>query len=245
MNHIVGGIPAPNSGYECPIKKVTGNANIHIENDVGTEEQNLLLTLGDIELYALGNIAQDYFFKNTINSKYYNSQLELNSWYIHKEAESKIFNGNENYWQVISNKFYGLNKSNITNCDIPAYNTSNYRCNYFRRGTSTASVNQMYVGTNYINFNYDNNLAGLQNFKNKVAEWYNSGHPLQLVYKLLNPTNTKITDTTLISQLEAVINSKSFEGDTAITSTSDEEGFDMSVVAIGDINRVINNLLNN
>ena len=69
-----------------------GNASAYIQLEEGTtatgyvpyQSQTYPLSLGNIELARIGNY-KDYIFKNEVGNPYYNTDLDLNEWYLHKE----------------------------------------------------------------------------------------------------------------------------------------------------------------
>ena len=72
----------PQPYFPIPIKSVTGNNNVVVNNSDNTESQTLPLNLGTIELNKIGTY-QDYIYKN--NGK----------WYKKENIGIKILNGTE------------------------------------------------------------------------------------------------------------------------------------------------------
>lgn len=68
-----------------------------------------------------------------------------------------------------------------------------------------------------------------------------------IFYYLLNtPTNTEITDTTLISQLNTLQNAMSYKGQTNVSQVNDDEAFILDIKALedGSNETIINNIGN-
>ena len=165
------------------------------------QEQKLPLTLGNIELCKIGDY-KDKFEKD--NGK----------WYLHKEIGKMVLDGSENEW---------TKSSNTTEVDRFTYNTNLYvndansKCNYFIKSGITTTIGRWYNNANVqVGFSFtEYGTTTLEEWK----EWL-STHNLILVQPLVTPTNTEITDTTLISQLEAIYNAISYYEQTNISGTS-------------------------
>ena len=160
------------------------------------KEQTLPLTLGNIELCKIGNY-QDYFYK------------ESNKWYLHKEIGKEVLDGSEN-WGKGSNthQFYITKPNNMIM-------QSQLICDYFTN-QETSSQNGIWVGNSLLNINHLD-YSVLADFKT----WL-STHNTIVYYVLATATDTEITDTTLINQLEAILQAISYEEQTNISGSSDE-----------------------
>lgn len=104
-----------------------------------------------------------------------------------------VLNGSED-WGVYNNQYYTLKKTFFENANLPAY-TTNLLCNYFKivnQSTTTTSIGTIYLGTNNINFNYDDGVGGVDNFKT----WL-STHNVELLYELLEPINDVVSETVI------------------------------------------------
>ena len=171
------------------------------------KEQVLPLTLGNIELCKIGDY-QDYFYK------------ESNKWYLHKEIEKEVLNGTQNiakndsdssnylyYMNLGTRKIGGTVLSNkLTYKTLGQINGGN---DVDTVGISTLSTSRLF----YFNLGYYltvNTVAGVNS--------YLTGNNITVYYQLEEPVNTEITDTTLISQLEAINNALSYEEQTNISS---------------------------
>ena len=65
---------------------------------------------------------------------------------------------------------------------------------------------------------YDSNVTSASSFKTAMSGKY-------LYYQLLTPTNTEITQTSLINQLEAIRTAKSYNDVTNISQTNEDLPF--------------------
>lgn len=187
------------------------------------QSQTYPLSLGNIELAKIGNY-KDYIFKNEVGSPYYNADLELNEWYLHKEMVKVTLTENS-YWYYRDVTISGTSRKVFFSRydNLKSYNSMrNMMCNYFKvkstEGTSPTADNQFYN-----NYERTNNLEFTKFDLTTVAEWkeWLSTHNIVLIGKMVNPTNTKITDTTLIQQLENINNNAcSYKDTTIIECTS-------------------------
>ena len=225
-----GGIPSPNPDYPQNVKVVTGNNTIHISNNNNTISQEFLLPLGNIELCNIPNTDyQDYFFKD----------LSDNKWYKHSEIGKVVYDGsNDEEWRSWFNTtndnigFY----SYIYDCSTDANPSalSNYgKCNRFTEAVTRNDIvdgleekykliggsANTYLGIGLSKTklnNYSTKELAIASFK----EWL-STHNTIVYYVLREATDTQITDTTLISQLNAIYNFTMYLGVTNFTITSE------------------------
>lgn len=185
------------------------------------QSQSYTINLGDIELCKIGDY-QDYFYK------------ESNKWYLHKEIAKKVLDGSEN-WNLNSNVstdnfkvFYLYNagmleKANIL-CDKFKYINSRGAANCIWTPYSTEidiSISSLFVSTS-------------QEFKT----WLSNNNVL-VYYVLATPTTTEITDTTLISQLEALKTATSYDNQTNISQINNDAPFIISASALYDLNNLV------
>ena len=163
------------------------------------QSQTYPISLGSTELCKIGNY-QDKIFNNDPNEDWYNPELEDNAWYVHKETGKIIVDGS----------YGGYNSS---------YNW--YYCNATQYGGDTPSSAAVCVGNlfRYIPFatfrsntslngvSVENGGFRLRNTACSSASNYQtwlSNNNLILYYQLETPTDTKITDATLVGQLNAI-----------------------------------------
>ena len=167
-----------------------------------------------IELCKIGNY-QDYFYK------------ENNKWYLHKEIGKVIYDGSEN-WE---------DRPNYTNADrfvlaenrIPTQPINGYSKYFvvYKDVRDEMGILENNGSQIVINFSTKGSTTLVQ-FK----EWL-STHNTSIYYVLASAINTEITDTTLISQLEAIYNAPLYE-QTNITQTNNDLPMILDITACKD-----------
>lgn len=224
-----GGIPSPNPDYPQEIRNVTGNVEVTISNENNTESKTLPVSLGNIELCKIGDY-QDYLYKN--NGK----------WYKHNAIKKLVLNGSEN-WTVhgsIASWFFwdGITDGFVDNT-ISGYALTNY---FTQKAYSTVtSLNNgefaygQVAGSTRKRFVIkDTDYTTVADFKS----WL-STHNTIVYYVLATPTDTEITDTTLISQLEEISKTLSYQGQTNIASNTialfDVEAYQSTKLILEDL----------
>ena len=193
------------------------------------QSQTYPINLGDIELCKIGDY-KDILFKNTINSEYYNSSLELNKWYLRKSIEKKLFKGgNDEEWRLLSNtnKFYiNLNRALI----ILNKMYSNY---YLYNSTGQANLNNGEftniggAGT-YLWFRNDD-ISSANDFKT----WLTT-HNTSVYLPLATPTYTLLNDT-LQTQLDSIQYALAYDTQTNISQTNNDLPFIINAETYQDI----------
>lgn len=195
--------------------------------------QTYSVDLGLIELCKIGDY-QDYIYK------------ENGNWYLYKAIGKAVLDGSEN-WQYsaqTNSVFYVQNlitdfaRSN----NIPLSNYYVGKTNV--RNTSGASNNENntisfnnYSSTNYL-YVVNNTYTSANDFKT----WL-STHNTIVYYQLATSTTTQITDTTLLSQLEALASATTYLGQTNIITNGDDLSplLDVTTYAVDDPNFTITN----
>ena len=205
-----GGIPSPNPSYPQEVEVVTGNVEVTISNENNTESKTLPVSLGNIELCKIGDY-QDYLYKN--NGK----------WYKYNAINKLVLNGSENwsahgsiaswfYWDGITNGFTDNTISGYALSNYftqKAYNTvTSLKNGEFAYGQVAGDTRKRFVLK-------DTDYTTVTDFKS----WL-STHNTIVYYVLATPTDIEITDTTLISQLEEISKTLSYQGQTNITSNT-------------------------
>lgn len=204
--------------------------------------QTYPLSLGNIELARI-NDYKDFIFKNELGSPYYNADLDLNEWYLHKEINKVVLDGSESGWQWKPNDGAYSDRMSSYGRSInysPAY------CNYFINSQNTTWVDK-HFGFNStgstIWFKDSDLFIDLETFK----AWLQTNNAI-VYYVLATPRNTKITDTTLVSQLENINNNaRSYKDTTYIFCSSeseDNETIQASVTALKDISTLFEQVNN-
>ena len=172
------------------------DANIQLElGDIATayepyQSQSYTVSLGSVELCKIGDY-QDYIYKSG------------DDWYKYSEVGKMVFNGGEN-WTVANtgtvNFYYALSDLNLGFTQ----NTLDLVSNYGSPGeVGNTNTEQGIIivpagGNNQLRIRYGTEMT--------VANWQSklSTTNMVLYYTLVTPTNTKITDNTLIGQLNAI-----------------------------------------
>lgn len=180
-----------------------------------------------IELCKIGNY-QDYFYKS--GSK----------WYLHKEIEKVILNGNENWEQYSGNNnvFFAVINSSIM--PLPKNESLNVFCDNYVSVLSTSSVTTFIDEASSLNYavgvHVTSSVIRIKDTRYTsvvdLKSWLASNN-VTLYYVLATATNTEITDTTLISQLEAIYNAPLYE-ETNITQTNNDLPMVLDITACKD-----------
>lgn len=212
-----GGIPAPNPDYPQAVQTVTGEQTITISDGANSEEFHI--SLGSIELCKIGNY-RDKIFNNDPNEDWYDPDLEDNAWYVHKATNmftvTSSLTGLGKSGTTSNNAFYysqGFQDIDKTDMGVGASSTSVTSC-YTPYFTSTSTYNLLNSSTIGVSFNkYSNNDNvdfrvgfGVNSNVNTLAlfkTWLDDNE-LKVYYPLAIPTDTQITDATLLGQLNAV-----------------------------------------
>ena len=229
------GTPTPSN--PIPIKNVTGNNNVVVKNSDNSASQTLPLNLGSIELNGINDTYRDLIFQNVPNSPYYDNTLIEGAWYKKEVIAEKVFTGSENWQQTTYNNLFFITNYNSG----LAYIIGGY-CDYF-----TFINNSSITDNNTANSQMANNQMAFRlgntkdrtylkstNFSttDELKTWLSS-HNTTLKYVKTESTDIQITDTTLISQLEAIDKAQSYNGTTIITSTYDSSNAQMILGASG------------
>lgn len=172
-----------------------------------------------IELCKIGDY-RDEIFNNDPNEDWYDPDLEDNAWYVHKETGKSVFDGDQTETWRQSGAYNAVH--NIQLADIlPADNNnrpyqSKIYCDHFtlcdagyNGGYLSPSQNGTTAVTSdkYLSFNYSQTTS--------IATWtaWLRSNNVSAYYPISTPTDTKITDATLVGQLEALGAMKLFIGE--------------------------------
>ena len=175
-----------------------------------------LISLGDIELCKIGKY-QDRIYKNG------------NKWYLEKKIGKVVLNGSENNWSSVSQSG-GYNR--ITFLDYPylknfgSSRTTNLLCNNFLANIEN-NYSRIYQYENDIYFSFPSGMTTKEAFLQLL-----STNNSIVYYVLATPTTTEITDTELISQLDALEQANSQSGQTNISQVNSDLPFLLDVVAL-------------
>ena len=220
-----GGIPSPNPDYPQEIRNVTGNVGVTISNGNNTESKTLPVSLGNIELCKIGNY-QDYLYKAS------------NKWYLHKEIKKILLNGTEG-WSISNNVFYLTSISDYINSSGKICLSDKYiAIDNTNVGASAITQNNSIcffsTNTNPRLYIRDERFNNVNAFKAELSE-----NNVKVYYPTVTPTDTEITDATLISQLEEISKTLSYQGQTNITSNTitmfDVEAYQSAKLILEDL----------
>ena len=147
--------------------------------------KNYIIELGSTELCKIGAY-QDYIYKDSNDD-----------WYVHKETGKIVINGTENWDRI---------QYTVTQVYYRWYNsisTEDGFCNYLDVVPTSESIvsveNSIRANGNFIGIRFTPSFQpSIDDFKT----WL-SNHNLDFYYILVTSTDTKITDNTLIGQLNA------------------------------------------
>ena len=175
----VGGVPAPNPDYPQAVQTVTGENVVKISDGQGNE-QSYPIDLGSIELCKIGDY-QDYIYKSG------------GKWYVHKEVGKLVQNGTETGWYNLS----GSTSYARTNAATSFVKNVPFFAN--RGLTTPTSGTRIKIPNNNLYW-YETGYESIEDFKSSLATTN-----LIVYAPLLTPTDTEITNETLVAQLEAIL----------------------------------------
>ena len=157
-----------------------------------------------MELCKIGTY-QDYIYKDS------------DKWYLHKEIGKVVLNGTETGWAVNNSVFY-RSFAEKTKGKIGMYSDVFSYKNV--AWTSLGNYEMSDDATTTTIFVKDTDYTTIADFKT----WLGTNEP-SLYFALSTPTTTEITDTTLISQLNALEQATSKNGETNISQVNDDLPF--------------------
>lgn len=184
---------------------VTGNSTIsNIQIEKGTEATSYSPYKTPIELCKIGNY-QDYIFKNTPDSDYYDNTLEEGAWYLHKAVDKKVIDGTDSSYSG------GTTGTNAYYCstNVVAYNdnaTALVYSNMFGKCSFNNRVNGLdivYSQNGNVNLRTANNTSIDWSDGTKRKNWLVANKPI-IYYVMPTATTELIEDTELLGQLEEV-----------------------------------------
>lgn len=158
-----------------------------------------------LELCKIGDY-EDILFKNVVGDENYNAELEDGAWYKKSAIAEVVLDGRETWNYNSGNRYFFTNK--FLDNYVTQY-TKLVSNNYIGGMASKGGLynNHIQTGTAYSFMICDNRFTD----KNDLKTWL-STHNTIVKYPLATPTYEKITDSTLISQLEALRKAKWFKG---------------------------------
>lgn len=214
----VGGTPSPNLNYPQAIETVTGTQTITIN---GTDYP---LDLGNIELNNLGDTYIDRIFKDG------------NDWKIHKATNTKVYDGtNQGFYSRLSTDVNGKfrfqldgseEERSIAQSSSDAYFVG--LCNELRAGSRDETYHAQNTdgdiiaprtASSYGNMGVVYAEAISMMTVTEANAWLATNN-MVVTYALETPTDTTITDQTLIAQLEAIRTASLQNGANTITNSA-------------------------
>lgn len=210
-------LDTPNTNYSTDYKLIISKTDEAYEP---YQNQTYSISLGSMELCKIADY-QDYIYKNGGN------------WYKHSEIGKVVLNGSETYTSMGWTGKFGCrvdisNLKQTTNINDASYVLSNYYKTYTQNEVANTynysianRVNQSQIAIRNDDFTTATELK----------TWL-STHNTTVYYVLATPTDTQITDTTLISQLNNIYNANSYDIETNISQTNANLGFIISASAL-------------
>lgn len=231
-----GGISAPNPDYPQAVQTVTGEQTVTVSD--GVDSEVFPINLGSTELCKIGDY-QDYIYKNG------------NDWYVHKEVGKAIFDGTESWSGNTSTGSPTYLYAYTTALDsLNLYSVRQAFCSHFSirsdqlaTGTEVSYPCMSVVtpsASTYAHIRLVIPLAIATN-TNELRTWLGS-HNTNLYYVLATPTDTKITDATLVAQLNALAGGKSYNNQTDIVVTATGENLP-AILCVEAYQKSLNGLL--
>ena len=187
------------------------------------QSQTYPISLGNIELCKIGDY-QDYIYKDS------------GKWYLNKQIGKVVLDGSEN-WDYYSVSQGSLFRYTDINDNIHDNSYSIY-CNYYK-GIPASLLSNRQNNNIYLNWAYgntmfldiiDNRYSNTTNFKT----WL-STHNTTVYYVLETPTYTEITDTTLLSQLNALEGARSYDNQTNVSQANNDLAFVLDITALKEM----------
>ena len=188
------GTPAPDSPVTIDV--VTGSQTVTISD--GTNTGSFTVNLGTTELCKIDTY-QDYIYKSG------------DDWYLHREIETYTFNGTESWneqskFSTTNRMLFGLNADSIISGDNISNRTGISNEFEFKSVQNTFEVTGFYFNqsSNYSKWIYVKIPRSLLPSEDNTGfETWLSNNNLKIYYNA-TPTDTKITDNTLIGQLNSI-----------------------------------------
>ena len=190
------------------------------------KKQTYSVNLGDIELCKIGDY-KDVLFKNTMDSDYYDSSLELNKWYKLANVGKITYDGTE-YWDTDVSG--GYNRFSAPAPGIVRLTGRNADCisNYFR--PSVGNEYGIIFHVDRVVYLYpESGITTVSQFKT----WL-STHNTTVYYPLATPTYTLLNDT-LQTQLDNLQYALAYDTQTNISQTNTDLPFIIDAETYQDI----------
>ena len=172
-----------------------------------------------MELCKIGDY-EDILFKNVVGDENYNAELENGAWYKKKAIDKKVLNNSWTWFNNATNRFSVEISAPDGDYILVAL------CNKFINApnwTAHTNTDKSFIVRNGDWGQNKCRISFLDSDYASLAEWiqFVSENNLIVYHRLLNPSYEKITDPTLISQLEALNKFKWFKGVNHIWTETD------------------------
>lgn len=182
-----------------------GNAKVKL---ISTDQSATYpISLGNIELCKIGDY-QDRIYKDS------------GKWYLNKQIGKVVLDGSEDYNYNDYTTYAKFSSNQIIN---NSYATGVCLSSHFKYGTGQ-------IGTVKV---YNNNWLDIFTNPMTLQEWktWLSNNNVS-VYYACTPTYTEITDSTLISQLNAIEQAKSYDTNTHIRQNANKKPFILNATTV-------------
>lgn len=222
--------PSPSPSRPSVVNVVKGNNTLTISNSDDTQSQTYQVNLpSNMELCKISTY-QDYFYKDNGN------------WYLHSEVGKVMVNGSED-WNRTS--IGGYSRFELDGVDYlkgtAATTTPNFISNYLIAKNFTEVANGNAGVSWWWNVSRKLLIIGLGDDRtlSDFKTWL-STHNTTVYYPLETPTNTQITDTTLITQLDNLQKAISYDTQTNISQTNEDKPFIITAEMFLSLKNVLN-----
>ena len=163
--------------------------------------QSYTVDLGSTELCKIGTY-KDLIYRSG------------GDWYVHKACGNVVLDGSDDEgWTVAS--YDRVRTSSIFGLLYNSGSSYGYYANQLTNANSETVDNSFNIGASAIFLKCTSKTSSVANWKT----WLSSNN-LIIYAPLATPTDTKITDSTLIGQLEALYNAKTYLGTTSFLTTA-------------------------
>lgn len=221
--------PSPSPSRPSNVNVVKGNNTITISNSDNTESQVFPINLGDMELCKIGTY-QDYIYESNGN------------WFKKGNIDKIVLDGSENW--VYENSTSTPTERTIFRVETFTAGTNlNYISNRFIYNSQSSNRFILVANNNKPYVSIDNNLVNIStsdSSETKVSKikTFASSNNMVIYYILTTPTDTQITDTTLITQLNNIKKAYSYDTQTNISQTNEDKPFIIYAEAIRSLKDV-------
>lgn len=224
-------------------------SNIQLENNTSVtsfepyKQQTYSVNLGDIEFCKIGDY-KDILFKNTMDSEYYDSSLELNKWYKLNRIGKKVLNGSEGWYKftlTYSSSQY-LFRAAIDNLKKMPISVAYILSDNFKNRTYYEINNSGLEGISNLN-NYSICCISARQFDDYTKEQFEtwlSNNNTTIYYPLETPTYTLLNDT-LQTQLDNLQYALAYDTQTNISQTNTDLPFIIDAETYVDLTDYVKN----